>query len=117
MSWIDDITDKVVRRIPELGAEANEDLCSDLIEDAFRAIVSYSKANSYNTDWDSILVRSVAMLYNDIGTEGLTARTSLGTTDTYYSTDVISELIQGNIPQYIRPSGYVYSAGRFTYPS
>ena len=44
MSWIDNIRLAVYRRVPAL--ENNFDLCNDLIEDAFRSIMTYSKADS-----------------------------------------------------------------------
>ena len=117
MSWNDDITEKIVRRIPALGETDNEDLCQDLIEDAFRSIMIYSKADSYNKEWDSVLVRCVGMLYNNIGMEGSTSRESLSTTDTFDSTDIIASFIVRNIPQYIRPSGYSFSPTRFDFPN
>lgn len=117
MAWKDDITDKIIRRVPELDGTANEDLLDDLIEDAFRSIMNYSKANVYKKEWDSVLVRCVAMLYNNIGMEGSTSRNSLSTYDTFDSTDIIGSFIQANIPQYIRPLGFKYSETRFDYPT
>lgn len=114
MSWIDDINEKVIRKIPQL--ENDEDLCNDLIRDVFNEIIIYSKANTYEKQWDNILVRGVAMLYNNLGTEGLTERTSVSTKDTFDSVDVISNLIQSNIQQKIRPIGYSYSSTRFDFP-
>lgn len=116
MSWLQDIKDAVIRRVPELGDEDNEFLLEDLIDDSFKSIMQYSKANSYNTDWDKTLVRCVAMLYNNIGTEGLVSRSSLSTSDSFEDTDVIAGFIVANIPQYIKPAGYVYPAGRMNYP-
>lgn len=116
MSWIDDITEKVVRRVPDLGEEDNELLCEDLITESFNAIVSYSKANAYKKEWDSVLVRCVAALYNNIGTEGLLARSSLNTGDSFANVDVIAPIIVSSIKQYIKPVGYVYSDTRFNFP-
>lgn len=114
MSWIDDITDMVYRRVPEL--EEQEELCEDLISDAFYAIMNYSKANSYEKKWDRTLVRCVAMLYNTIGAEGSTYRSSLDTIDTYDASDILASFIQANVQQYLRPSGYTFSETRFNYP-
>ena len=116
MAWKDDITDKITRRVPELGERANEDLLDDLLDDAFRSIIIYSNANAYKKEWDGILVRCVAMLYNNIGVEGSVGRNSLSTYDSFDSTDIIASFIQRNIPQYIRPVGYKYSDTRFDYP-
>lgn len=116
MAWKDDITEKIIRRVPELDGTNNEDLLDDLIEDAFRSIMIYSSANVYKKEWDSVLVRCVAMLYNNIGLEGSTGRDSLSTRDTFDSTDIIASFIQRNIPQYIRPIGFKYSENRFDYP-
>lgn len=116
MSWKDDITEKIGRKIPALVETQNEDLCEDLLEDAFRSIMSYSKANVYNKQWDGILVRCVCMLYNNIGMEGSLSRESLSTTDTFDSTDIIASFIQRNIPQYIRPVGYSFNPTRFDLP-
>lgn len=115
MSWTDDIQEKIFRRVPDL--QNDEELCQDLIDDAFRSIVSYSHANSYNTDWDGVLVRCVAMLYNNIGTEGSLSRSSLSTRDTFDNTDIIASFIQANIPQYLRPAGYKYATTRFDKPN
>ena len=116
MSWLQDIEEMVIRRVPELGTDENEFLMEDLIDDAFKAIMSYSKANSYNTDWDKTLVRCVAILYNKIGNEGATSRTSLSTTD-YYDTSVeLSSIRVADIPQYIKPVGYAYPSNRMKYP-
>lgn len=116
MSWTDDIKEKIGRRIPALVERENDDMCQDLIEDAFRSIMIYSKANQYNKEWDGIVVRCVCMLYNNIGMEGSTSRESLSTTDTFDSTDIIASFIQRNIPQYVRPVGYVFSPTRFNLP-
>ena len=116
MSWIDDITEKVVRRVPELGREENEFLREDLINEAFVSIVNYSKANSYKKEWDSILVRCVAALYNNIGTEGLQGRSSLSTRDSFNNVDVIAPIIVSNVKQYIKPTGHVYEDNRFNFP-
>lgn len=115
MSWIDGIKAQVVRRVPEL--KENELLCEDLIDDAFRSIVSYAKSDRYNREWDKVLVRCVAMLYNNIGTEGSTYRSSLDTTDTFDTTDVISGFIQANVTQYIKPLGHKFPETRFDYPN
>lgn len=114
MSWIEDIKSQVYRRIPDL--KDNELLCSDLIDDSFMAIMLYSKANKYNKEWDKILVRCVAMLYNTIGVEGSVYRSSISTIDTYESTDIIAPFIQANIVQSIKPVGYKYPDTRFDYP-
>lgn len=116
MSWYDDISEKVIRRVPALGDEENEDLLQDLVQDAFNEIMSYSNANSYERRWDSTLVKCVAMLYNNIGVEGSLSRSSLSTSDTYDSTDILASFIVRNIPQYIRPIGYKYSDKRFDFP-
>ena len=117
MSWTDDIKEKVVRRIPELGNDENEFLLEDLIDDAFRSIVNHSNADAYKTAWDNVLVRCVAMLYNNIGTEGIVYRSSLDTTDTYDTTNVISSYIQGVIPHYIKPIGHIFPDTRYDYPN
>lgn len=114
MSWIEDIKQAVYRRVPEL--KDDELLCEDLIDDAFKSIVSYSKASNYKTEWDKILVRCVAMLYNNIGTEGSIYRSSLSTIDSFASTDVIAPFIQANVPQFIKPIGYKHPENRFSYP-
>lgn len=116
MSWIDDITEKVVRRVPALGEEDNEYLCEDLITEAFNAIIDYSQVNAYKKEWDYVLVRCVAALYNNIGTEGLLARSSLDTSDSYASADVIAPIIVSSVKQYIKPVGYKYSESRYTFP-
>lgn len=116
MSWIDDITEKVVRRVPDLGHEDNEFLCEDLINEAFVAIVNYSKADSYKKEWDSTLIRCVAALYNNIGTEGLRGRSSLSTRDSFDNVDVIAPIIVSNVKQYIKPVGHVYKDTRFNFP-
>ena len=114
--WIDEIKEKVARRVPELGEDANEFLCEDLIEECFREIVKHSGANSYKREWDYTLVRCVAALYNNIGVEGLLARSSLSTGDTFANVEVIAPIIVANIPQYIKPLDYVYSSTRFNLP-
>lgn len=116
MSWLDDIKEMTIRRVPELAGDDNEFLLEDLIDDSFKSIMQYSKANSYNTDWDKILVRCVAMLYNNIGTEGSVSRSSLSVSDSFDDTDVIASFIVANIPQYIKPTGYVYPNDRMKYP-
>lgn len=116
MSWLQDIEEAVIRRIPELGTEDNEFLLEDLIDDAFLEIMQYTRADSYNTDWDKKLVRCVAMLYNNIGTEGLTSRSALSVSDSFDAPDVIASFIVANFPQYIKPVGYVYPADRMKYP-
>lgn len=114
MSWLSNIKDKIYRRVPELRSDEN--LCEDLIDEAFVEIVKYSNANSYDRLWDSVLVKSVCMLYNTIGTEGSTYRSSLGVSDKYDSTDILATYLQANIKQYIKPVGYVYSQDRFKFP-
>lgn len=114
MSWSDTIRLAVYRRVPAL--ENNFDLCNDLIEDAFRSIMTYSKADSYKKEWDSVLVRCVAMLYNNIGTEGSISRSSIDVSDSYDLTDILASFIVANIPQYIKPVGYKYKEDRFKFP-
>lgn len=116
MSWLQDIEEMVIRRVPELGTDENEFLLEDLIDDAFKAIMQYSKADSYHTDWDKTLVRCVAMLYNNVGTEGLISRSALSVSDAFDGTDVIASFIVANIPQYIKPTGYKYPENRMNYP-
>lgn len=116
MSWLDNIEEMVIRRVPELGTDENEFLMEDLIDDAFKAIMQYTRADSYNTDWDKKLVRCVAMLYNNIGTEGLTSRSSLSVSDSFDDTDVLASFMVANFPQYIKPVGYQYPADRMNYP-
>ena len=116
MSWLQDIEDSVIRRVPELGTDENEFLLEDLIDDAFKTIMTYSGANSYNTDWDRTLVRCVAILYNKIGNEGSTSRTSLSTTDYYDSAVELASVMVADIPQYIKPVGYKYPENRMKYP-
>lgn len=115
MSWLDNIKEKVIRRIPDL-AENNE-LCEDLIDDAFRSIVKYSQSDYYKVEWDNVLVRCVAMLYNNIGVEGSISRSSLSTSDIYSSTNVIDTYVQGTIQQSIRPLGHIFPDTRFNYPN
>lgn len=117
MSWLDNIKEMTIRRVPELAGDDNEFLLEDLIDDAFKSIMQYSKASSYNTDWDKTLVRCVAMLYNNVGAEGSTSRSSLNTSDSFDSTDAIASFIVANIPQYIKPTGYEYPADRMNYPN
>lgn len=117
MAWKDDITEKIIRRVPELDGTNNEDLIDDLVSDAFRSIMIYSNANEYKKEWDGILVRCVAMLYNNIGLEGSVGRGSLSTQDTFDSTDILASFIQRNIPQYIRPVGFKYNENRFEFPT
>lgn len=114
--WIDEIKEKVARRVPELGEDANEFLCEDLIEECFREIVRYSGANSYKKEWDYTLVRCVAALYNNMGAEGSVARGSLSTSDSFAHVDVIAPIIASNITHYIKPANYVYSDTRFNLP-
>lgn len=116
MSWTDDIKEKIVRRVPELGEPANDELCEDLIADAFHEIVKYAHVDAYKKEWDLTLVRCVAALYNNIGTEGLVSRSSLNTADSSTHTDVIAPIIVANVKQYIKPVGYVYSDTRFNFP-
>lgn len=115
MAWIDNIQEKVVRRVSEL--DGNDELCLDLIEQAFYSIMKYSKANAYQREWDPTLVHCVVMLYNNLGAEGSISRSSLDTSDTYDGTDILGSYIQANIPQFIRPTGYRYSEARFEYPN
>ena len=116
MSWLDNIKEMTIRRVPELAGDDNEFLLEDLIDDAFQGIMQYTNADSYNTVWDKKLVRCVAMLYNNIGTEGSTSRSSLSVSDSFDNTDVIASFIVANFPQYIKPTGYVYPADRTKYP-
>lgn len=114
MAWIDDIKSAVIRRIPQL--ETQSDLIEDLIDDAFRYIVNYSHDDSYSTQYDKVLVRAVAMLFNNIGVEGSMSRNANGISDSYNSTDVLASFVASNVKQYIRPSGYEFSSTRYTYP-
>lgn len=115
MAWIDTIKGEVLRRTPQL--EGQEMLLEDLVDDAFMCIMNYSKANSFDKAWGKTLVRCVAMLYNNLGVEGSVSRSSSGISDSYNSTDILSSFIACNIPQFIRPSGYVYSSNRYGYPT
>lgn len=114
MSWSDNIRLAVCRRVPAL--KDNFDLCNDLIEDAYKNIMLFSNANSYKKEWDAVLVRCVAMLYNNIGTEGSVSRSSIDVSDTYDATDILASFIVANIPQYIKPVGYKYDENRFNLP-
>lgn len=116
MSWIDDIKERIVRRVPELGESANDELCDDLVAEAFNEIVNYAHVDAYRKEWDLTLVRCVAALYNNIGIEGLLSRSSLNTGDSLSHADVIAPIIVANVKQYIKPVGYVYSDTRFNFP-
>ena len=49
MSWLDNIKEMTIRRVPELAGDDNEFLLEDLIDDAFQSIMQYTNADSYNT--------------------------------------------------------------------
>lgn len=115
-TWSEKINERVVHRIPELGQENNVQLRQQLIEDAFSQIMIYTKANSYKREWDYILVNSVVILYNYLGTEGSTTRSVDGIRDEYGTSDILATYLSGNLPQYIRPIGYAYSDSRFDLP-
>ncbi len=118
MTWLEKITGKIKRRIPQIDDfEDGEFLLEDLIEDAVCQIVSFAHANAYDKKWDNILVNCVVMLFNYEGQEGSTSRDANGVKDVYSSSSILSELLAANIAPYIRTSGYVYSSNRFDLPT
>ena len=65
MTWLEKISGKVTRRIPQIDDyEDGEFLLEDLIEDAVTQIVSFANANAYDKKWDNLLVTCVVTLYN-----------------------------------------------------
>lgn len=115
-NWLTQITKKVIHRVPDLAFQKNEQLREDLINDAFTQIMIHSQANSYERQWDNLLVNCVVTLYNYLGTEGSVSRTADGISDSYDSSNILSPLLSRNIAPYLRPAGYVYSKTRFDYP-
>ena len=115
-TWLTRITEKITRRIPELNnAETNEHI-NDLIDTAVRTIVTFANANSYNTEWDYLVIECVVRLYNYEGLEGSIERKANGITDIYESSDILASFLSKNIVPYIRPSGYNYAITRFDLP-
>lgn len=114
--WLEKIERKVQRRVPELCNDKNKDLLDDLIEDAFQQIVIHANADAYNKAWDNILVNCVVTLYNYLGNEGSLHRSADGVSDTYDSSNILSQILSRNIPSYVKPAGYTFSATRFNMP-
>ena len=117
ITWLERISAKVQRRIPDLSIESNQGWLIDLIEDALSQIVSYARATKYDTAWDNLLVNCVVTLYNYSGMEGSQSRYANGVRDTYGSSDILSDLLTRNITPFIRPSGYKYPENRFDFPT
>ena len=116
ITWLERISLKVQRRVPDLSAEHNQGWLNDLIEDAFTQIVTYAKADKYDTAWDSLLVNCVVALYNYSGMEGSTSRSADGIRDVYESSNILSQLLSRNITPNIKPSGYKFNPNRFNFP-
>ena len=114
MTWIDNIKEKVKRKVPNLANE--NDLLEDLIDDAFHEIIDYANADRYNTAWDRILVECVVIKYNTIGNEGVISRSGNGISDNFGTAVRTSEVIAKSIPQYLKPCGYRFSVSRYNYP-
>lgn len=112
--WIDTIKAKIARRKPELGNDS--DLMEDLIDESLYDIVSYANADKYNTAWDRVLIQCVLQKYNTMGIEGSISRSASGVSDRYESSDVCASIISRNVPQYLKPSGYIYKSTRFDRP-
>jgi hypothetical protein len=117
ITWLERISIKVQRRVPDLSAEHNQGWLNDLIEDAFTQIVRYAKADKYDTAWDNLLVSCVVALYNYSGMEGSTSRSADGIRDVYESSNILSQLLSRNITPNIKPSGYKFSPTRFDFPT
>lgn len=118
MTWLERISGKIKRRIPQIDDfEDGELYLDDLIEDALHAIVDYAKADAYDTKWDRLLVTCAVMLFRYDGQEGSLSRSANGVEDTYPSTAILSELLSAEIVPYLRPSGHVYSSTRYNYPT
>lgn len=115
-SWLTKITAKIYRRIPELATANDTLLVDDLIDEALTEIVKYANATAYSTEWDTLLVKCVSTLYNYMGVEGSIKRQANGVSDTYNSSNILSELLSRNICPYIRPVGFVYPSTRFDMP-
>ena len=118
MTWLEKITEKILRRIPQIvDFEDGRFLLQDLIEDAACQIVTFAQANAYDKKWDNLLVNCVVTLFNYEGQEGSTSRDANGVKDVYGSSSILSELLAANIAPYIRPSGSTYNSNRFDLPT
>lgn len=118
MTWLEKISAKIKRRIPQIDDfEDGELYLDDLIESALCAIVDYAKADEYETKWDRLLVTCAVMLFRYDGQEGSTSRKANGVEDVYPSTAILSEYLAANIVPYLRPCGYVYSSTRYDFPN
>lgn len=115
MTWKQQITAQIERRIPEL--KGNEDLLDDYLNSAYKAIMRHTAANKYSSEWDDVLVNAVVMLYNYSGVEGSVERENGGVQDSYETSVILSPLLsRSDLPQYIRPVGYTFAADRFVLP-
>ena len=115
MTWLETIKCRVKARNKNIAED--EDMLIELITTAFRGIMTYTKSDEYDLNWDDILIDGVIRLYNYSGIEGSIQRTNNGVTDKYESSNVLANFLStSGLPHYIRPVGTTYSATRFKFP-